>query len=572
MGTAARRIGYVIAGAGAVALAAFVSAAPAYADNGPHVAASGTTAMAASPDSCAGCHRAHSGKVTNYLFVGGTDQEAFCETCHDGTAATTNTKDGVSTKGTTVANTALRAGGFQNTRMGTSSAVLGTLYYNTARASWSKSRYGDPQYKDAAGNSPIMTVPVLAAGVKVTSTHQLGEVTQWGSGATPTGVGAKVELECSSCHNPHGNGNFRILNPVGSSIPAVAGTAVSIDINKQFAKVVNAASADDTFGTEQAGAARYIYTFTTDKAHTFTPGMVATVRTAGAAPATTYLARGTITSVTATTFSVGYQTAKPTWVNGAVVANASVSYPSSILKAEVSGTDYVFQTAQPHGLYVGQKVQIASMNASASDFMGSFTITAVPTLDSFKVAGTKTPASVGTEVALYIVGIPDAVATTDTTGPGVPVGVTGFTKVYTTDNYTLADDHYYSGKYQSNAAWTDATGAAKKYTALSGGFIANVSQWCATCHTRYLASSNSRRYAYTVEGKADAQFTFRHRSDYVGEASPNCITCHVAHGSSAQMTGSYSSAMTVPGTTTASNSSRLLRVDNRGICVTCHTP
>ncbi len=47
----------------------------------------------------------------------------------------------------------------------------------------------------------------------VTSTH-MGEGTAWGNG--PQGQGnpgaSGVELTCTSCHNPHGNGQYRILN------------------------------------------------------------------------------------------------------------------------------------------------------------------------------------------------------------------------------------------------------------------------------------------------------------------------------------------------------------------------
>jgi hypothetical protein len=55
---------------------------------------------------------------------------------------------------------------------------------------------------------------------------------------------------------------------------------------------------------------------------------------------------------------------------------------------------------------------------------------------------------------------------------------------------------------------------------------------------------------------------------------PNCIQCHVSHGSNAQMDG-YAADVTTPGGTAAQPAgapadSRLLRVDNRGTCVMCH--
>ncbi len=40
----------------------------------------------------------------------------------------------------------------------------------------------------------------------------------WGNGdngsVPPAGAGPTVEMSCSSCHNPHGNGQYRILNPI----------------------------------------------------------------------------------------------------------------------------------------------------------------------------------------------------------------------------------------------------------------------------------------------------------------------------------------------------------------------
>ena len=57
-----------------------------------------------------------------------------------------------------------------------------------------------------------------------TSRHQIDGVTpgtMWGNGAISDTVGAPLDagktgvtLECGSCHDPHGNGNYRILRPI----------------------------------------------------------------------------------------------------------------------------------------------------------------------------------------------------------------------------------------------------------------------------------------------------------------------------------------------------------------------
>ncbi len=127
---------------------------------------------------------------------------------------------------------------------------------------------------------------------------------------------------------------------------------------------------------------------------------------------------------------------------------------------------------------------------------------------------------------------------------GAATGVTiadAATKAYTTSNYWRVED--------VNAP----------------GFIANISAWCATCHTRYLASAES---ATTDSG--DAVYSYRHRSDQTSQGSANCIQCHVAHGSNASMGMTSAGVRNPDGTPAAGADSRLLRIDNRGVCQMCH--
>jgi predicted CXXCH cytochrome family protein len=114
-------------------------------------------------------------------------------------------------------------------------------------------------------------------------------------------------------------------------------------------------------------------------------------------------------------------------------------------------------------------------------------------------------------------------------------------KVYTTSNYWRAED------------------------VKAPGFIANISAWCSTCHSRYLSGAEGGR---TDSG--DAVYAFRHRSDQTSQGAASCAQCHVAHGSNASM-GAYSSEVTNPDGAAAGSDSRLLRIDNRGICQMCHS-
>ena len=146
-----------------------------------------------------------------------------------------------------------------------------------------------------------------------------------------------------------------------------------------------------------------------------------------------------------------------------------------------------------------------------------------------------------------------AAAVMSTTGVKIPDAAA---KVYTTTNYWNVGD---ANVPKTTVATSDGT--------FADGYIANVSQWCATCHSRYMAKAPD----YSTNS-GDAVFTYRHtsgRTDKAGVGRPNCIQCHVSHGSNAAMTG-YSANHTAPDGTTPARTSRLLRIDNRGTCVMCH--
>jgi predicted CXXCH cytochrome family protein len=174
-----------------------LAAAPVFADNGPH-----QQGQSATTDACSGCHRAHTAKAAALLV--NSSQTSLCYTCHGttGTGATTDVQDGVQynpvtltqyvtvTRGTTIAG-GLRGGGFDN-------AVI-----NSAPAT-----NADP-------------IGVLGAPVATLSKHDVGSAgTAWGFGAINSGAGTGVNLNCGSCHDPHGNGSYRILQANPENIAA----------------------------------------------------------------------------------------------------------------------------------------------------------------------------------------------------------------------------------------------------------------------------------------------------------------------------------------------------------------
>ena len=501
-----RKLGIV--GAGASLLIA-MSPAIAFADNGPHVKDASLTT-----DSCAGCHRAHTASES-YLL--NQPQKDLCLTCHGPAAggASTDVVSGVgytdTGHGTPSAPKALRGGGF-------SYALI-----------------------DSAGatKTPAKTIPALGTGTATTSAHSIDgtSVTAWGAGALGSATtGSSVTLECGSCHDPHGNGNYRILKPMPDG-----GTAAVT------AQPVALSSIVFDHSVVEGTRTRYFYTFTTAAAHTFKATdpitVIGSTGTGG-----DQIGSGIYSVEDATHFTVRSNTAGISATGGTV----GYAMPNWIASASGSGTTVTYRTWNVHGLVVGQKVTVTGLTPTGFNATDGV-ITGVPTTSTFTVANATGGASSGVG-QINSTGIPDALEA------AAGVGKAGYKKVYTTDDYWKGDDHFYSGASVTSGANPTA-------------YIANVSQWCSSCHTRYMAGAR----AYATDS-GDSTFRYRHRSQNGKEDSPNCIQCHVAHGSNASMDGPNSAAAgnTDPGAAqgshaAASGVSRLLRVDNRGTCRMCHS-
>ena len=445
-----RRLASLLAGG---ALFLLLSAIPALADGGPHQSGftphsgdslSGSTGINA--DACASCHRAHTAPG-EYLTVGDPD---LCLVCHGGTGsgATTDVMNGVQYKSGQSHSAspdqsailgALRGGGFANARIDTANA--GRLTYT--RRSGSAGSYTYP-------TSQMGVVPVRSSGQAVTSRHMdpTGSSASivWGSGALGTaGAGSSITLECTSCHNPHGNGQYRLLDPKPG------------DGDGPFAEAGADALVTDLLEPDRLANYTVIQKLSTTATYS-TTGTSAGSVTAIGAESGYLLYADQIDGVYAPTVGDYFHRTVP-W-NGRI--------------------DYTAQAADPS-------------HTAPADFTNRMN---------------------------------DA-----------PNG---------------------------HPADTDAS------TTVDNSFDAQINAWCSQCHTRYLDGSSGAGQDTTGSWgvpSGDAIFTYRHSNS----SNKPCTTCHVAHGSNAQMGGEYSSVFPYPDETTSA-SSRLLKFDNRGTCQACHDP
>jgi predicted CXXCH cytochrome family protein len=206
-----RRLAIILVG-GALWLLLF--AIPALADGGPHVKTNNNGTSGISADGCASCHRIHTSKSpTGFLLVSSESTITnYCRSCHGaaGTGASTDVDTGLQyAVGTTARNGgvvgALRSGGFVQARIGAGTAYR--LVSSTGSVSNSKVPVGAAE-------------PVTSAHLALGSADGMGgngltaKNVVWGNGALGTagaGPTLKNEMECTTCHNPHGNGNYRIL-------------------------------------------------------------------------------------------------------------------------------------------------------------------------------------------------------------------------------------------------------------------------------------------------------------------------------------------------------------------------
>ena len=516
-----KRLALLFAG-GAIWL--LLAAAPVFADGGPHISVVNNGSAGINADSCAGCHRAHTAQG-QYLIKSATE-EALCLTCHGAVSvgATTDVMTGVQYAVRDVSGVggtklgALRNGGFVQARIDTSNAVREAYPRNAAL---------DISMRTQVGS--------LAAPVAVTSAHLdldgAGGVASngiaWGNGANGSGAGPAVPaLSCVACHNPHGNGQYRILRPIPNT---TAGGFTGY-------RSINVASNDAS-------------TITTAIAHDLQPGDLVTLTGVGGLTGNYAVRTSTTNTFTVSAIPYGGAAIGLTAGTGGTMQKTSTPVQDSPIGTPVAG---VYPTK----------------NYTVVQAKGT------PGTDStYLLYASQVPAGAAGDYFHRNVPWTPSVNNPVTCAPTAFVDTTAFPQCATA---------------------FDAPNGRPTADLTSGriAFNTQMTAWCSACHTRYYANGNPNptgtdlgptglpaataqswwfpRPGTTGAGSTDSIYKYQHSTNQ----NKVCTTCHVSHGSNAQMTGPFSASFTQPdGTQSATvGDSRLLKIDNRGTCQACHDP
>jgi hypothetical protein len=366
----------------------------------------------------------------------------------------------------------------------------------------------------------------------------------WGNGAAGSGAGPAAEVGCASCHNPHGNGQYRILNVLreNATIPETwtvaigVSSSVNVDVVPEVppATLVNELLANNLNTVTSHGL------LVGDKiviaGHTgSTPDLNGTwyVKTAASNNfSITATLNGPVQAITAGGSGGTVSRTSGVPVTDATLPTAGDARNYTVMQVKGSGTEGTPASEATYMLYASQVLAAAGSN-SFNSIPGTYSATG------------------GDYFARAVPWNPDVNGVCDPT-------------IYDTDPVTPGN------QAQAGCATANSAPNGRPST-----FSGQITQWCASCHTRYFANSNAVSLPATGQTGAswqyprpnDSLFNHQHRT----VAGRDCLTCHVSHGSNAAMTGTFSASFPYPNGTTSGNS-RLLKVDNRGTCQACHDP
>jgi hypothetical protein len=459
------------------------------------------------------------------MLINAPSEEELCLTCHGAasTGATTDVMTGIQyaigptglRSGTQLG--ALRGGGFDQSRLDAG---------NMTRLAYLRSATAISQRpKIAVGAAEDVT----SAHISMTANGLTLPHVAWGNGAAGSGAGPSAEVGCASCHNPHGNGQFRILNTLAGATGISSTWSVAL---------FNSVAATDTINSVTS--------------HGLQPGDAITI--AGSSdPA----------------------------LNGNFFVK---SVGSGVLGQESAATNAFKITATLGG---------AVLDIAVDGTGGTVTRTSgVPVTDAtlpsagdtrnYTVMQVRSPAQAATAngpESDYLLYASQVVAAS---GANSFNGIAG--------NYSATGGDYFARNVPWNPSINNAACLTTVFSAANSAqcltapsapngrpttFSGQITQWCASCHTRYFANNNpvadppngTTGASWQYPRPNDSLFNHQHRT----VSGRDCLTCHVSHGSNAAMTGTFAASFPYPNATTSA-SSRLLKVDNRGTCQACHDP
>jgi predicted CXXCH cytochrome family protein len=485
----------------AIAIALVVLAALAtvvMADNGPHGSFSSTT------DACASCHRAHSASFGgNALLI--NNPEAVCLECHNGEGAGTNVLYGVWNQGLNGdASTTSTFGGSDSYYGGTGATVQGTdggsllaggFNFTRMATAWSGANFY------TGGSAPAS---------RATTSHHTYDGTAgtvWGSGASDSDTivsgnysyGAQYNLECISCHSPHGNAGYIQGATYPGTFSAVNGQTPDGTAAASYRLLRWQPLGSDGFTVQGTNL-------------NWSGGAFKANGATGAAAATGWLVPDNYRANNASEwYTIQSKLDVGSQMVGFAPGDYSAGNTADVYKIVDEGTttttkkDYTaaainvaFFCAQCHDRYFANSR--LRNDTDASIYCGA------------PVAGT---VSNGILLTVYAPLANDV----------HPVDAAGCEPVYNTSNVLIG--------------WGD--------TRASGDTV-----------YQFKHSSGDIRLSMDGTSAAGAGTSI----------SRSCVGCHVAHGTSAQMTAFASGATFA--TQAGGNNSALLRLDNRALCLRCH--
>jgi hypothetical protein len=478
------------------------------------------------------------------MLLNATSAEELCLTCHGAavTGATTDVMTGIQyalgptglRSGTALG--ALRGGGFDQARIASGSMTRVSYLRSASEASTR------PKIPVGAAQN------VTSAHISMTANGLTLPHVAWGNGAAGSGAGPSAEVGCGSCHNPHGNGQYRILNTTATAETGTISSTWTVNVRAAYAADVAAVTGPPAI---PAFTADNIYTVTS---HGLQPGDLVTI--AGSSNAAL---NGNWYVKTVGSGAVGQESA------GTNNFTVSATLGGATFDIAANGTGGT--VTRLSGVPVTDGPAIPANDAR------NYTVMQVKS-----ATGSSSNNGTITDYLLFAGQVVTANANNSFNG------IAG--------NYSPTGGDYFARTVPWNPAINNScratvfpldAGCATAPSAPNGKpatFSGQITAWCASCHTRYFASNNptvtdapngATGASWQYPRPNDSLFNHQHRT----VSGRDCLTCHVAHGSNAAMTGTFSASFPYPNSVNGSNvsgSSRLLKVDNRGTCQACHDP